>query len=545
MAKFRITRRDIIAGAAASAALPLASCEKPPKVAYDHGVASGDPLADRVILWTRAAPVVSPDEAPPAIVPVRWEVAEDDSFARIVAKGSAEASAAADYTVKVDAAGLQPGRGYAYRFRVGDQLSPAGATRTLPEGAVDSLSLAVVSCSSYPHGFYNVYRALSERDDIAAVIHLGDYIYEYDKDTYKSDQAIALGRVIEPEGELLTVDDYRARYGVYRRDPDLQAAHARHPFICVWDDHEIANDAWRDGAENHHEEDGDWVARRAAALQAYFEWLPIRAVPGEAGRIYRSFDFGDLARLVMLDTRLIGRDRQASYEALRAGMAPEDFRAQVLNDPARNMLGPAQEAWAAEALVGSKERGQPWQLIGQQIIFADHFSPTDLDIDLDAVPENVAQAIQNAAQLSKLGFPRSMDKWGAYPVARQRLLDVLAEHANNAVILTGDSHNAWAFEVGPDADPVAVELATPSVTSAGLEAYVPVDSATLEAAYMARNPNLKYFDAKRRGYLEVTATAESLTGRFHYVDTILDKAFTVTSDDAVVSMAGSHRVQLS
>lgn len=545
MAKFRISRREIIAGAAASAALPLASCEKPPKVSYDHGVASGDPLTDRVILWTRVAPVVSPDEAPPAVVVVRWEVAEEESFGRIVARGRAETRISRDYTVKVDARGLKPGRSYAYRFRVGDQLSPTGFTRTLPEGAVDSLSLAVVSCSSYPHGFYNVYRALSERDDIAAVIHLGDYIYEYDKDTYKSDEAIALGRVIEPEHELITQDDYRARYNLYRRDPDLQAVHARHPFICVWDDHEIANDAWKDGAENHQEEDGIWIARRAAALLAYFEWLPIREVPGEAGRIYRSFDFGDLARLVMLDTRLIGRDRQASYEALRAGMAPEDFRAQVLNDPSRGMLGPAQEAWAAEALAGSKERGQPWQLIGQQIIFADHFSPTDLEIDLDAVPENVAQAIQNAAQLSKLGFPRSMDKWGAYPVARGRFLQTLREHANNAVILTGDSHNAWAFEVGPDEAPVAIELATPSVTSAGLEAYVPVDSAALEAAYMARNPNLKYFDAKRRGYLEVTATAESLTGRFHYVDTILDKTFTVTSGDAVVSMVGRHTIKLS
>ena len=273
-------------------------------VNFAQGVASGDPLATAVILWTRATPV---DESFSGDVTISWEVATDEDFANIVNSGEAPTNAQRDYTLKVDAQDLSANTQYFYRFRSGDTTSVTGVTKTLPQGEVSSVKLAMMSCSNYPTGYFNVYDMVANETDLDAVLHLGDYIYEYAREGYASENAAALGREVLPEGEILTLSDYRMRYAQYRSDASLQLVHQRVPFICVWDDHEVTNDAYRDGAENHQEDEGDYETRKMEALQAYFEWMPIRpVVEGDNEIINRSFAFGNLVDLMMLDTRIVG-----------------------------------------------------------------------------------------------------------------------------------------------------------------------------------------------------------------------------------------------
>lgn len=276
---------------------------------FTHGIASGDPLQDRVILWTRVVPPSASQR-----LTVNWEVATDESFNDIVSSGITYSSVITDFTVKVDATGLKAGQQYFYRFSTEGVTSTTGRTRTLPEGATNTYDMAVVSCSNYPQGYFHVYREVAKAD-IDVVLHLGDYIYEYPEGTYSNEYATkTLGRNVAPKGEVIALEDYRMRYGLYRTDPDLQAVHAAHPFICVWDDHEIANDSWQAGAENHNDGEGPYATRKAAALRAYHEWLPIREnSEGDQERIYRSFEIGDLASLIMLDTRIVGRSEPLSY----------------------------------------------------------------------------------------------------------------------------------------------------------------------------------------------------------------------------------------
>jgi alkaline phosphatase D len=349
-----ITRRKFIQGAAASAALiPLAiradqSAPDSAQRLFRHGVASGDPLTDRVMLWTRVtAPATRSATGP---IDVQWVVASDEALLQVVARGASQAAMERDFTVKVDAGGLSPGRMYYYAFIAGGERSPIGRTKTLPDRA-DRLRVASVSCSNYPAGYFNVYRRLAARDDLDAVIHLGDYIYEFANGRYGDGSAS--GRVPLRAGEASTLEDYRDRYATYRSDVDLQEAHRRHPFIAVWDDHESANDAWSGGAGNHSSSQGSWATRLAAAYRAYLEWMPIRESADPRIHLYRSFRFGDLVDLIMLDTRGL-RDQQA--------LATD---ATMLADPSRSLLGAAQEAWFFDELRSSQRAGSRWRLIGQ------------------------------------------------------------------------------------------------------------------------------------------------------------------------------------
>jgi alkaline phosphatase D len=310
-----------------------------------HGVASGDPLANRVILWTRVTPV-SAD----AVVPVRWRVASDPLMRQVCCSGGVLTDASRDFTVKVDATQLTPGTTYYYQFSALDAHSPVGRTRTLPHDDVDRLRLAVLSCSNYPYGLFNVYGLVARRHDLVAVLHLGDYIYEYANGVYGD--GTALGRIPDPNREIVSLADYRARHAIYKTDPDLQECHRQHPFIAVRDDHESANDSWMGGAENHDPDqgEGDWEVRRALSIRAYFEWMPIRGVPSNP--IYRRFRFGNLAEVDMLDTRLLGRDMQAA--------SPADVAS--INDPNRQLLGVEQEAWFFNRLAQSSAHEVPWRL---------------------------------------------------------------------------------------------------------------------------------------------------------------------------------------
>ncbi|XOV82798.1 MAG: alkaline phosphatase D family protein [bacterium] len=460
---------------------------------FQHGVASGDPLGDRVMLWTRISGEVDKPVA------VRWVIATDKELRHIVNQGVVTALPARDYTVKVDALGLRPGRTYFYRFDALGQESPTGRTRTLPERTVSRLRFAVVSCSNYPFGYFNAYGCIADRADLDAVLHLGDYFYEYAPSEYGSGEEF--GRVHKPAHEVVTLADYRIRHAQYKTDPDLQEAHRQHPWICVWDDHESTNNSWRDGAQNHNPElgEGDWATRRAVAIRAYHEWLPIREQPSANGPfIYRSFRFGELADLIMLDTRLHGRTRQLDDPKDAAG----------LGDNSRTILGADQQAWLVEQLRASKRHGTHWRLLGQQLMFGQ--------------------------LLGDDGVILNTDQWDGYPASRKAILDQLAaEKIDNMVVLTGDIHTAWAMDITPDPmseayDPstgrgsLAVELVTTSVTSPGPQGDAN-SLAEREQVVMDTRPHMHYVNLREHGYLLLDIDAQQTRGEFWFVDSIVER----------------------
>lgn len=529
--------------------------------AFAHGVASGDPLADRVVIWTRASPA-----DPAATVPLTWEVAADPQFTRKVASGRAVATPPGDHTVKVDVAGLRPATDYWYRFRAGEAVSPVGRTRTLPVGHVEEVVLAFVNCALYPAGHFNAYHHLAQSERLDAVVELGDYIYEYggEPGDYGMEAGVRLGRLPEPSHDLVTLADYRTRYAQYRRDPDLQAAHARAPWICVWDDHEVANDTWKGGAENHHEKtEGAFADRKAAALRAWYEWMPIRdPVPGRAFEaINRSFDFGDLASLTMLESRLTARSYQLEYD--RPGdiayvpydMTDPDHPARVTDparlaelkaagaepphpyalgpdtaaieafvaDPDRQMLGAVQEAWLARTLHASAASGKPWQVIGNEVVMARARAPKiaryvgreRLAAALAAQPEALrAQAGQLVFAWS-FDQPFDLDGWDGYPAARARF-DAIVEALprGQVIVLSGDSHAFWANQL-MDAGatrPLAVEIGVSSVTSPSIAEHAGFQ---LGDVFSSQNREVAFCDQLAKGYVRLTlrhqgATAEMI-----------------------------------
>lgn len=475
------SRTFAAAALAGAAAQPRAEAQQ--SGIFRHGVASGDPLLNRVILWTRVTLAADED-----LVPVEWTIAEDPAMRRVRQRGITSTSAAFDYTVKVDVARLDPGTTYYYQFTAKGALSPIGRTKTLPIGATARLRFAVCSCSNYPYGFFNAYRLIAGRADLDFVTHLGDYIYEYSNAQYGDGAAI--GRVPSPDKEIITLADYRQRYAQYRTDPDLQEAHRQHPWIVVWDDHESANDAWEAGAENHTAAEGDWSTRRASATQAWFEWLPVRENPFLGGQIYRTFPFGNLMDFIMLDTRLAGRSQQ-----LRSNDP-------ALLDPSRSLLGPDQEAWFLQELASSRNRGTRWRFVGQQVMMGQLFNPD--------------------------GTPLNTDQWDGYPVSRARLLGQLAANQiGNVVVLTGDIHSSWANEItGNPFTPAgytaqAVEFVTPAVTSPGIDDRA--QATGLQQQIGATHPHVKYVELFRRGYLLIDLTAERAQAEFYHVRTITER----------------------
>ena len=520
-----ITRRRFVrngalyAGAVGMLGTGLSGCGggTEPEGTFGHGVASGDPLADRVVLWTR---VTQGDAGP---IEVGWQVARDALFAGVVASGIASTSAARDYTVKVDAGGLQPGTSYHYRFRFRDELSPIGRTKTLPAGAVDQVRLAVLSCAAYPVGQFHAYADAARRGDIDVAVLLGDYIYESDLSAGGEFASRLLGRNWEPDHELITLEDYRRRYSFYRGDSDLRSLHAAMPMIAVWDDHDLMNGIWRDGASAYAAGAGGFGARRAAAMQAFQEWLPIRVPdPANPAKIYRRFDFGNLATLHMLDARALGRDEPAT----RA-----DHLSGATASLTRQMLGAEQSAWLEGGLQTSDAT---WQLLGSQVWMArmhlplsvlDNFSEESISDFLSA--QSTAPALRSDAQRALVDQPRApfkSDTWDGYPAARAALLASVRRLDKNLVVLAADSHNAWASDL-KDASgaAVGVEFATPSVTSGGLELQYPrIGPQFLADALVQMVPDLRYAQTSDRGYLLVTLSPTQAQADWVFVGSVFD-----------------------
>jgi alkaline phosphatase D len=535
-----------LAGGAALSACGGSDGVQEVPVDFNFGVASGDPLADSVILWTHAKPASGS-----LAVELSYEMSATADFAALLSSGKVSASEATGFTAKVDAKGLSAGKEYFYRFKAGGSVSAVGRTRTLPAANAAEVKLAVMSCANYPAGFFNTY-AEASKSDAQFAVHLGDYIYEYSSTGYASETAAALGRVSSPANEILTLDDYRKRHAQYKSDPDLKVFHARMPMIAVWDDHEIANDAYKTGAENHTEAtEGSFEARKSAALQAYHEWMPIRT-GSDKTKIFRSFDFGGLLSLHMLDTRLIGRDKQIGFGDL-LNPATQATATSTLASPTRQLLGAEQLAWLQGRLAASTAT---WQVLGQQILMArmefplsvlsalnpTNTSPEALVAGQAAITAYLTAkgkqkagvalttaeaALLNPATNPKLGY--NLDAWDGYPAAREILLGTVASLGKKLVVLSGDTHNAWHTDLKRlNGTKVGEEFATQSVSSPGLEAFLSaLQPAQIKAIFEGVVDDLKWMDAARRGFLKMTFTPAQAKGEWVFIDKINSRSYAV------------------
>ncbi|MGV9414842.1 alkaline phosphatase D family protein [Nocardia sp. NPDC003693] len=511
-----LDRRTAIKGGtvvAASALLVTSGRAGATGPVFRHGVASGDPLPTGVILWTRVTPddAATPGSGVGEPVSARWEIAADAEFTSIAAAGTHTTDSASDHTVKVDVSGLAPATDYFYRFSALGQTSATGRTRTAPaaDDSPGSLRFGVVSCSNWESGYFGAYRHLAARDDLDAIIHLGDYLYEYARGKHAGLMP-KIDRQHEPAHEIVSLADYRIRHGQYKTDADLAALHARVPFICTWDDHESANDAWSGGAENHQPGEGDWPARRAAALQAYLEWMPVRAY-GPGARLYRRLRFGDLAELSMLDLRTY-RDQQL----------PAVAGWRQVDDPARSLTGRAQMDWLTGGLVSAPVR---WKLVGNPVMIAPLLLPP-----MDAA---TAAALNGVIGVPQDGIPVNADQWDGYAADRRALFDAIVDqNCSDVVFLTGDIHTSWAsdlpvhvtaYPAGPRA---GTEFVVPSVTTGSVGEILQMPARTvsvpLETAIARINPHMRYVELDSHGYGVLSVTAERAQMDWFYLLDIRD-----------------------
>lgn len=453
---------------------------------FYHGVASGDALSDRVIIWTRATSFTATDS-----IQVDWYFATDSLFTNIIGSGTEQAKPNRDFCVKVDVTGLQPDTWYYYYFHALGKNSVVGRTRTMPAGNCDSLRYALVSGSNYNSGYYNAYRAMAVRNDLDAIIHLGDYIYEYETNGYGSHS----DRDLEPASEIISLSDYRMRYSHYRLDPDLRYLHQQYPWYVIWDDHEIANNGYMNGAENHSPgTEGPWSSRYSAGIQAFMEWIPIRE-PNDPmhpeNHIHRTIEMGDLANLILIDTRYEGRDKQDSLSN---------------DDVNKTMLGSAQYTWLTTELYNAQHLDSiQWKIIGNQVMF---------------VPMLV------------FGIVANNDQWDGYQHERQRLMDFMyGWNIDNVVIITGDIHTSWANDVpntsrGPygsnGAGCECVEFVTPSITSPSTNSFFGgIGAATLQGF----NPHMKWIDLAERGYAVLDINKTRCQSDWYFVNTIDSRTY--------------------
>ena len=498
---------------------------------FSHGVASGDPQTNAVIIWTR----VSPEGAHDSQMSVVWEISESVGFETLTAFGTVQTDKTRDWTVKVDVMGLSAGQDYYYRFIIGEEISPIGQTKTLPKGDIDEARFAVVSCANWQHGFFNTYDHIARQDHFDALIHLGDYFYEYGIEA-ADEQAAKLGRLHEPLHEVLSLQDYRQRHAQYRTDSSLQAVSAKLPLIAIWDDHETSNDSWHGGAENHNDGEGDWETRRQAALRAYYEWMPIREP--RAGRmhsdIFRSYDYGNLLTLLSVETRLTARAEPLVIEDyaddIRAYGNADKFKTELLYNPSREMFGPVQSQFILDRLKESKAKGTPWRVIANQVIMG-RLITTDLELYVSE--EAVANIephwpeVRDFVGLSKYQLPVYPDSWDGYPVARETFYQQLIEaNVQDILVLTGDAHEFWVNDLTTEAgDKVGVELVTSSVSSKTLTSYLGGSTEDYTLLLTKTNEDARYYNAMNNGYIDLRITPNKANVTMVGINTVLSRDY--------------------
>ncbi len=535
---------------------------------FSHGVASGDPLSDSLIIWTR----VTTNETE---VDVAYEVSENSDFSELLHDGVETVTADTDYTLKIDVQNLLSNRKYYYRFKVGETVSPVGMGKTLPVGDVDEVKFGVFSCANYTNGYFNVYKEAS-KEDIDVSIHLGDYIYEYgmfESDgvtpAYGTEKAVEIGRALPSDnsGEAISLEDYRKRYALYRSDSSLQELHRIAPMIAVWDDHEIANDTYKYGAENHSSSEGSFEARKNAAIQAYYEWLPIRPVD-DREKIYRSFNFGNLVSLNMLETRVIARDKQldsSDYLDSDGGFRTEEFTAELLEED-RTLIGDEQLEWLDSEFTNSSAT---WQVLGQQVLMSKIHLPAEIlsllqqlsvSEEKEALMTQIDETIEKLTLLKfyqnsgsslsdedlarlETRMPYNLDAWDGYFAERERVFAKAKELNKNLVVLAGDTHNSWSSNLRDvNGDIVGVEFATSSVSSPGLENDLSLDSSSaqdLENALSVLIDDLKYVNLYERGFMLVTFYSDEVKSEWRYVDNTDSEEYTVSRSKEIVVQKGS------
>lgn len=557
----KISRRAALAallGTTAAACKPnpiptLNSSREKIEGRFQHGVASGDPLHDRVIIWTRFSRATNDNVTAPDLK-IDWEVARDAEFGDIVNSGTAIAYSTKDWTVKVDVTGLESGQWYFYRFRYGDSVSPVGRTRTLPRGNTEKARFAVVSCSNLQEGYFNVYDHIARDGAFDALLHLGDYYYEYGA-VGANEPMQKAGRVHEPANEIVALNDYRQRHAQYRSDPALQAVTASMPLISIWDDHESANDSYKEGAQNHQPDEGDWNIRKERAMRAYYEWMPIRDPEPDRGRefLYRSFEWGDLATLAAVETRLLARSHtwefEDYYEQIMDPEGFEKFKAETWHNPNREMMGQMQVDWIAQTFGESKKAGKPWRLLINQVLFSRIHSP---DMTQYVSEEETKQAGANQdivlqkLRMSPLKLPLYPDSWDGYPAARERFFQALkTQGVEDLLVVTGDAHEYWASHLSDDdGNRVGAEICTSSVTSLTV-GDVLGETAKLYALLVTReNPDVKYYNPMTKGYVDLTLTPGKAQARMVGVDTVFSPEYSASrvADFTIKPSNGSLKI---
>jgi alkaline phosphatase D len=528
----------------------LSSCKKEDEQdvaeapGFNQGVASFDPAQDKVILWTRYMPGNQETGKPMILL----DVAKDKEFKDLLVSQSVQVDSNSDNTVHVDVSNLSSNTKYYYRFRseTTKAVSVIGETKTLPAaGQSSEIKMAVISCSNFQAGLFNVYGAVAE-SDADFVVHLGDYIYEYQSGGYGSNMATDnLNRAHKPAGEIIKIEEYRERYRQYRSDEQLQKAHQLKPFICVWDDHEVANNAYKSGAENHDSTEGDFNTRKMSAIQAWHEYLPARVT--DNARIYRNFEIAGLVNLVMLDTRIIGRDKQISYKnyLTPTGINTSSFLT-AWQDPQRTILGQEQKSWLSNKLSSSNAK---WQVLGNQVLMGKMYMPAELLLLVSEIAEGStdtalltklntlisqlviikARSLQNdptltAAEKARVDtvLPYNLDSWDGYPAEREAVY--AAANGKKLISLAGDTHNGWYSDLtDKNGRKVGAEFATASVSSPGFERMLGSNAASVsgfEKSIALLTNDLQYLNASQRGYIMASFTASQAKSEWRYVSTI-------------------------
>jgi alkaline phosphatase D len=549
----QVSRRALLAGLAGGAAimaLPLSALAAAAvNPVFRHGVASGDPDASSVVLWTRVTAT--------AATPVAWELAASPDFAKILKSGTVTTGPERDYTVKALATGLPAGGTFYYRFRIGKAVSPVGRTRTLPEGRVDNLGIALASCSNYAFGFFNAYDAIAKDAGIDFVLHTGDYIYEYGgKDGWGETVAAKIGRAHAPAHEIVTLTDYRTRHAQYKTDAGALAMHAHHTLLACWDDHESCNNPWTGGAQNHQPEtEGDWATRRDASIRAYYEWMPVRepewldAKGRSRMQFWRAYRFGDLALLHTLETRHTARAEQIDYlqyaKSIVDDASAQRFRDEVLGAPDRPLISPELETDLEAALARSVKDGQPWRVIGNPSVIGRLIVPDLAKLGILPDPFAKLAAAKTPEELGKLAMdpnvslawrgrwalPDYTDAWGGYPWARERFYALSRRAgAGDLVFLSGDSHSFWTNDLA-DAQgrPAGIEFGTAGISSPGDfidTGFAPDMAVKLDKAYADHMPEVVWTDNMHQGYVRVEFGRETGTASFVAVSTVLSRDYT-------------------
>ena len=481
------------------------------QVSFDHSVASGDPTNSHIILWTKITANNLID------VEVDWELSDDTSFRNIISSGSSIAKLINNHTVKVDAEiPLEyNGQKVYYRFKSQGLISDVGTTSTLPLRNPEKFNIAFCSCSNYPAGYFNAYKEMAQDKDVDLVLHLGDYLYEYSRKGYASSDAKEMGREVNPPNEIVSLDDYRQRYATYRSDKDLQQLHKSKPMIAVWDDHEITNDTWKEGAQNHNENEGLFEDRKTNAITAYYEWMPIREKK-DRDKIWRNFSIGNLINLMMLDTRLYGREKQLEINSyIKDKVLDKAKYKQDLQKP-RDLLGNEQLKWVSKRI----DKEYRWSIFGQQLLIGPKYLPAIFKSEKLSSSRSYL-----AKQLAGEKLPTNTDQWDGYPAEREKFYEIISKSQSN-VILAGDSHNSWFSNLyDKNYKFVGVEVGAPAISSPSFVDTFGEQTKIVEEAFIEENKDLIWVNGRNKGYVSLNITEKHIDVSFKYVSTVKSRDY--------------------